>query len=351
MIRKLLSLSFVVASGLTASAQITITQSDIATIGTVVRGAEDTLPAAGIGPGPTGANLTWNFAALDTHHVDTMVFTNPNWTPFASSFPSSNLAAEVSDGIAYLDLSSSGLWMIGQGDPVSNMSQAINPGELIVPLPATDGTTYTNSYSYEIKEAYTAVAGFDSVWVKHDVVKNGSVDAWGDVTTPLGTFNSIRASEIQNHTDSVWMRSTGPFPPAGWMFVLDSAMTIYHYKWWANNVGFPLVEMDSTAAAGVERVSWLMATPVVTGLASAPAMDNGKIYPNPASDKVNIHIPSGNAARFLVFDSTGRLVKASDLSGATTIVGIDDLSAGMYFYIVTANDGSMLQKGKLTVKR
>lgn len=348
MIKKILTLSFAVATGLTASAQITITQNDIATIGTFIREAEDTLPAAGIGPGPAGANLTWSFSALDTHNIDTLLFTNPNWTPYAANFPSSNLAAETPDGIAYLDINSSGLSMIGQADPVSNMAQTVNPGELIVPFPATFGTSYTNSYYYEIKDAYTAVSGFDSIRIKHDVVKTGDVDAWGDVITPLGTFNSIRASEVQNHTDSVWLRSTGPFPPAGWMFALDSAMTIYHYKWWANGVGFPLVEMDSTAAAGVERVSWLMANPVVTGLASGLPVENGNLYPNPASDKVNIHIPSGNATRFFIFETTGKLVSTSDLSGTTTTIGIEALSAGMYFYIATDNDGSILQKGKFT---
>jgi hypothetical protein len=354
MIKYLLAFLLALVSGFTASAQITITQSDVASVGTVVLQARDTLPAPGIGPGPSGANVTWNLAALDTHTIDTLTFTNPAWTPYGSSFPSSNLAVQISSayspniGYAYLDNASSGLWLQGQGDATYGAVDQV-PDELIFPFPATYGTSYTNTSSFTVKGPYTAT-GVDSVRYKSTVSKTGNVDAWGTLITPLGSFNTIRSREAQTKTDSVWVHTTGPFPPAAWYFFSDSVETLDHYVWWANGVGFPLVEMDSSAN-GISEVAWLLASPVITGLASLSPAENGHLYPNPASDNINVHIASGNAAKFLIFDPTGRLIKTSDLSGAATTIAVNDLSAGIYFYMAAANDGSILQKGKFTVKR
>ena len=350
MIKHLLSLSFVAAAGFTASAQITVDQSDVATIGSVVLQARDTMPAAGIGPGASGANVTWNLSALDTHIVDTLTFTNPAWTPYSASFPSANLAVEMNGqypGHAYLNNDPTGLWFLGQGDPMNGAVDS-DPDELFFPFPATYGTAYTNTSSSTTKTAFIAT-GIDSVMYKRTISKSGNVDGWGTVITPLGSFNAIRSMEARTETDSLWVHTTGPFPPAGWMFVNDSVRTYDRYLWWANSVGFPLVEMDSSAA-GVGMASWLLANPVITGtedLLMAPS----HTYPNPASDNVNITVETGDAARILVYDPTGRLVKTSDMSGRMIILPVHDLAGGMYFFVAVDNDGGALKKGKFTVKR
>ena len=123
---------------LNSNAQITITSADLATIGKVVFQAHDTLPT--ITPGNAGASQTWNFDTLNNHKQDTMTFTNPTWGPFASMFPTSNIAVQSDGGFMYLNNSASGLEFLGQAK--DSMIVKYNPVRLFLKFPAT----YNNSF-------------------------------------------------------------------------------------------------------------------------------------------------------------------------------------------------------------
>jgi len=73
-----------------ASAQITITQADIAPLFTQVRVASDTAPT--VTPGSPGTNQTYNLAGLLNDKVDTLTFTLPQFTPSTNNHSNSNRA-------------------------------------------------------------------------------------------------------------------------------------------------------------------------------------------------------------------------------------------------------------------
>jgi hypothetical protein len=354
MMKKLLLTSCIALAGLTAGAQITITQTDIAGIGTVVRQANDTLPAPSIIPGPSGTNMTWNFTALDTSTIDTLTFTNPNWAPAAATFPSSNLAVYIqggpsNTGYAYLENNSSGLWIHGNSDATGSQVFVNNPAQLITPFPATYGTNYTNTYSYTTEQP-VAFPPYDSIRYKSTTATTAIFDAWGTVNTPLGSFPSIRAREIQVVTDSLWGHASGPFPPPGWYFLNVAKDTIYHYVWWANSVGFPLVEIDSSSTEGVQA-RWLMATPTITSTAQVEGNSGISIYPNPASNSININLTATDATLFIVYDASGRSVRSFDMTGTLTTISTEELAPGIYFYTASDKTGAVLHKGKFTINR
>lgn len=350
MIKKLLLSTFVCMGACAAKAQITITTADIATIGTVVRQAHDTLPDPSITPGAPGANVTWNFAALDTMQVDTMTFTNPAWTAYGSQFPSSNLAIQVASqgdsATIYLDNSSSGLYIIGQA--AEGVSVQLNPQELLLPFPATMGTSFTGTSKFSADQPVTGTAGVDSARFSRTTTKTSEVDAWGTLTTPLGTFDVIRVSEMRIVTDSIFVHTTGPFPPAGWFFAESTQDTTYNFTWWANSVGFPLVEMDSTATG--YKVRWLMATPTATSVNAIAGGSTLSVYPNPAHDVVNISMPSGEETQFVIYDVSGRAVEAKTISANVTSVLVDRLTPGIYFYTAATASGAIF-KGKITITK
>src|ERR1051326_4256836 len=154
MIKKLLySFGLISATFGVANAQITITMADIAGIGKVIKQATDTTPT--ISPGTAGTNQTWNFSALAQHSLDTLTFTNPYWTPFQSSFPTSNLAIEQGPngnaGISYANLSGSTFNMVGQHfDPGTGpVNVPENPVQVIIPFPSTYNTSFNNTSGYD----------------------------------------------------------------------------------------------------------------------------------------------------------------------------------------------------------
>jgi len=49
-------------------------------------------------PGAAGANVTWNFSTLTSTYAVTNTFSLPSATPYASTFPTANLASLISDG-------------------------------------------------------------------------------------------------------------------------------------------------------------------------------------------------------------------------------------------------------------
>ena len=63
------------------------------------------------------------------------------------------------------------------------------------------------------------------------------------------------------------------------------------------------------------------------------------MFPNPASDLVNIQLPSGSdKAEVSIFDYTGRLMKSKTITSNDSKLDVNNLSNGMYLIRVTSNN-------------
>ncbi len=75
-----------------------------------------------------------------------------------------------------------------------------------------------------------------------------------------------------------------------------------------------------------------------------------KIYPNPATNRVEIILNNTNAGlNFELFDLTGTIVKQALLKDPVTSIGCEDLHAGLYIYRIT-NSAGFNVSGKLAVQ-
>lgn len=70
--------------------------------------------------------------------------------------------------------------------------------------------------------------------------------------------------------------------------------------------------------------------------------NNFSLYPNPASDVLNINSKSNTAiSQITITDMNGRIVKeVKNMSVTNTIVNVADLTSGLYIINVTSNEGS-----------
>lgn len=73
-----------------------------------------------------------------------------------------------------------------------------------------------------------------------------------------------------------------------------------------------------------------------------------QLYPNPASDMVNINLPASiTNARLAITDISGREVWNNNVAGATASVDVSKLQAGIY--IVILSSGTDIRRSQLTV--
>ena len=156
-----------------------------------------------------------------------------------------------------------------------------------------------------------------------------------------------RFEEIKHQTDSIFGYISG----FGWTFAQETIDSTKKYTWWANSVGFPLVEttMDWTTG-NVSRATWLQALPV-TGIYEYTGATEVNTYPNPAQNELNIMLNSAEVARVEIFDIAGRYLKKVEVTGDLTSININDYSNGMYIYQVIGKNNSLLNKGKFTVAK
>ena len=347
---------------LSASAQISITTADVALPGQVVHQASDTLPTISVGTASASSQV-WNFSSLAQHVHDTLSFMSYASVP-NSNFTSSNLVIKqgwrANYGYAINSTSSveqlgvSGIpYILGYYVPVT---QITTPAETLATFPFTYNSTFTNTYRSKAKFHYGHVpAGapitVDSIRDHSTTKKTVVVDAWGTLTTPIGTYNVIRSKEKKIIHDTVDVFYTLLFTSSwhnNYQNTTDSTTT---YNWWANGLGYILATatMDSTSGTIVRRVDWSLSAPVGVGVPELTIPNSELVYPNPAENEINFIADATNQKAIQIFDIAGRLIDTITVTNNQTIINTSGYSNGMYMYNVIGKDNSILTKGKFAI--
>ena len=351
-------LAFLFAGTNIVNAQITFTQNDVAGVGKICLRANDTIhtkTAGGINPGTAGANQTWAFPTLAVGHVDTLTFTNPNWTPAMSSFPTANLAMKNSTdtSIAYISNTASGLFILGiYADVAGNGTfQPVkeNLAEEVNSFPDTYNSAFSNTSKLSFTVPYTKQAGVDSIKVKQTVVKNIKTDGWGNLTTPLGTFSTLRSSGKVITFDTILAHV---IINNSWVGIATTLDTVKHFSWVANNIGYSLLEFDSTKADTIKNITWLKATPTINSVNELSLNHNVFVYPNPAISTVNFEIKNADASSITLFNIAGERIAVIPINKSNHVTyNVDVLAEGIYFYNLLNTEGIPIDRGKIAVVR
>lgn len=175
-----------IAAWQTASAQITITSAsgyapgDSYTI--------QACDASDLNISDEGANINVDYSnVVNDGAALTQTFVSPSATPYASSFPSATVAqatvsAQGVNAYAYYSMSSTHLDVLGIATPQYTMLYG-NPSTQMV---------FPTQYQDLIYDTYTAQYTVNGVTVKRSAVIIQKADAFGNITTPSGTFPYLR---------------------------------------------------------------------------------------------------------------------------------------------------------------
>jgi hypothetical protein len=341
---KFLLLSLIMST--TLSAQIFITSAHFIDVSDVVQIGFDENPS--ISHTPAGPNQTWAYGELVANQTDLIALGMAEWFSGASNFPNATLGTQDEEGTQiFFRKTTDAFDLVGvYGDLFengSNTAVAFNPYQRQLTFPSTYGTTFTNVSALNLK--LEDIDGTDSVIVTVTTHRFSEMDAWGNITTPFGTFPAIR----QHIKDSTIQTATAylfGFP----VFNQSETAVSHSYSFFsdAQNARYLLLQYNYDPETDVlSGVQWQMAAPVLS-------TDEGiniemLVYPNPANNQVNVKVDFSKSCEIVVYDVLGKVIFQKILNNPEiTILDVSDWHAGLYFFEISA-DGIKTTK-KITIK-
>ena len=347
-------------------AQITITSNEYPiTFGEEVNIVEVTAQTgAGIpvNVGNTGGPQNWVFT--ETLYPGGEPFyhkvIDPAGTPFSNSFPGANHAwyafevdtttGDTSEIYLYYNRATSSLFWLGNGAQGMGFSSvSVNtPPEVLFPFPATVGSSWSNNFS-STNDIGGGVIFFDTT------SNQLTIDAWGDITAPLGTFPCLRIREDAEEISETYF--------GGVLFSSDTIRFIA-YSWVTENIGL-LANVESRKGetnpnfTAADNVNFRTNSPTAIGDKKSPLTSKFSLaqnYPNPFNPETTIRfaIAKSGFTTLSVYNVTGqevaRLVQGN-LSAGTHQVQFNgrNLSSGIYYYRLQS--GALVQTRKMLITK
>lgn len=367
-------LSFIMIAGVglySTHAQITINSNHVISAGSVVENAQDTTPSVSIGP--AGANQTWNFSSLGQDYIDTLNFKNPAPLPGSSSFPNANIGLEDTGEDStwiFLEKNSLGLFIHGQSFYENSNLFTVPFAGTVITFPSTMGTNYGGTWSGILgafplgqdPDGPGPHGQVDSLRLTRFSTVNSNIDGWGNVTTPFGTFASLRQNVIEDHIDTTWQLVNGNWEiisqtTINYLALFNQNVDAISYdtsrtaRWWTDDPSsqFPVVELEYDAGGNAIRANWQKSSPTV-GINENVTVNNFDLYPNPANNQITISTPFKNGA-IEILDVTGKLVGNYKVNTEKTIVSVSSLNNGLYFYNIFNMNGEKVHSNKFVVAK
>lgn len=326
----------------TATAQLTLTKAfNEPVIGNVnTKMGYDSTTAI---PKNTGTAQTWNFTSLVTNTVvEVTTYTTVASTPSASSFPTSTLAE--GDGMGaynYWTSTASNFELNGIDDGAGALITLTNSA-IAASFPISFGYSNTDGFSGTVNVASTPGT----------IVGSMTTNATGSGTVTLPGSISL-TNCLQLRTVNTTTIDVGTFPSS---FTLNTVSTDYNY--YSGTQKFPILTVSylretATSAFGptvTTSYDIKINNAVLTGITDLNFdAINYNVYPNPATESVNIHLTNDNTENVsvIVLNNLGQVVKSVDLGSAIEVkylMNTSDLASGIYHVKTSIGDKSTTKK-------
>ena len=334
----------------TAIGQITITKSDMPQQDDTVR------ISVGINPGiidlaETGENYHWDYSELIPFQQRVDTFVSVGDTPAGLLFLfTSDFAVNMAGAFSFpgTGISKPYFYFKSTNSAYKNTGFAFEMDGYPIPAPFSDPDIL-----YQFPLTYlnvdSSASGVDmnipgTGYLLVDRHRRNTVDGWGTLTTPYGTFDVIRLKSEVTEYDSVYSESQGT--GVGLLY------SYTEYKWIGNNQKVPLLMVrDVAEGAIVEYVDSIRGS---LGVAEKQNyLTRVAVIPNPvkttATLRFSLNLKSGVTLK--LFDLSGKEVwksPAQELLSGTHEISLDvqqmGLQAGTYLLKVAANNNARIVK-------
>ena len=334
-----------------AAGQITITLDDLVNVGDYANIADVADVPPGFDPGPPGASQHWDFSAfvMDTNHY--LYFVDPASTPFAASFPTSNMVIEGLMDSAYIYTTRNSFvyqidGLAGTYDIFENIVAPFEPPEIMLsfPLNYLDSMQQTTVVDVTIASPEPPA---DSLRLKVVSELDSKVDAWGTLATPVNTYDVLRKREVRIATDTVWIKLLG-----FWMYIESSTEVTLKYTYMANNEGIQVAEIESdTSGSSYNNISYLLAVGPMPFIEEEEVGVQLRVFPNPVNSVMNVAWDERHSGNFLLLDIQGKTLLEKTFENTSDIrINTSALPEGLYLYRLAFKGEKDIVSGKVLVR-
>ena len=333
------------------TAQITLTAADVPTVGDTLRHSRALPIGSGINTSVTGPNQIWNFSTLTpvTQVLDTYktaanvnfiygltISPNAYGYKIADSVPGfnpSSSAVEIRDIYGFFSKKPSNnpnrYVADGGGLMVAGFPTAANYSDedewYFFPLQYGDVDSSTYSLTFTIPGLGT---------YKQEGYRKTTVDGWGTIVTPYTGATPVpvlRLRSVVVGTDSA----------SGAGINTTFPRRTVEYKWMALGEHYPLLWVTANNATATEiitdvRYRDVKRNIVTTGVNSAPIVTSFAIFPNPATDVLQLIPPVGWLAYTVeIYNGVGALVTSTQNVRELSVTGF---AAGQYCIVLRSGN-------------
>jgi hypothetical protein len=303
-----------VAPAAQAQTAPSINMADMPAVGDSLRlsQAAVVLPASAPALTLNGANKTWNYAGLvataqrvERYATVASSATGAQLLTFGLPFGANraNLAAPRALGVAggLLPVSDPYEFFLSSSASFRSVGFGVTFGSLALPI--TYLSQARQDVIYQLPQAYGTAADASDSYFEIVVPGTGALsrrrkrsnlrDAWGTLTTPFGTFQTLRVVTTIIDRDSVVFGTTAI--PA------TTLPTQREYKWLAKGVHVPILTITTTEIAGVQQITGIEYRDIYRRFVPLAGRDAAtqavlSTFPNPsvAGEAVRLTVPVGS---------------------------------------------------------
>jgi len=302
-------------------------------------------------PGAAGPNVSWDFSGISgpSFRFDWRAI-NPDTLPvqMQDSFPNTDLSflTPIGDTIGnylFYQESNDSLFLLGAA---------------LTRIPGGDTTWFMLNEDPQLSLAFPigyedmqtdSFAGTNWVQVQGNLFmqkRRGSIthtaDAYGDITTPLGTFsNALRIKTEERVYDTLVVMG---FPAS------TTIQEITRYAWYADGEKYLIMQMDSistTPGTTVQQAQYrteALATSLDPEILSS--LIDFKLFPNPANSRINLsfHLPERANVQLDILNLMGQRVlhkSYANIGAFEEELRIDHLPKGSYLLQISTPLGNL----------
>jgi hypothetical protein len=331
-------------STILTKAQVTITRADFGNPGDTIYYAVDSTFQAPVNIGASGTNKSWDFTngiVADMH--DMTVVYDSTYDPLAPAGTNTIVVNQYEGQINY---------QINNAAARALSTNPFNPSEIvsfrIADFPMAYGKTFRDSSRFNaiMDAASLGLTGFDSIWLKIDVVNDVKCDAWGSLVTPKGTINVLRVKN--NNLQKVGIFIKGAITFNQWTHFTDSINRLYIYTYLGNNAKYFVAQAYTDSLGNIQNLM------VAENKGGAPAgvaniqsqKDNVNVFPNPSTDLFTIQFDNHSHLKTVaeISDITGKVIWTGETNGNEIQANLGAFGGGIYFCLLRNNAFAVTHK-------
>ncbi len=273
---------------------------------------------------------SWDFSSLKIDDYDTIRHLSPTKTRYGDFFDSSNYVRYFGfTEMEYYHLSSERLVKVGLiGDYLNLDAPALVPFQQHIvryEFPIKIGLSFADTVYQKFKTPYSLVDGIDSVRADIFLIESTTFDKYGTVTTPQGTYQTIREKNVQKKKIKAYQYGIYGWTPAP---RFDKEFVQTTYSWYAKDQEIPVAIAEVNNAGYLVKIKYKYYAPMSLNFDTKHVSCRGG-----KNGSINLTVIGGIPDYTYLWSNSNT---NEDLKGLVT---------GTYTVLVTDNKGSTINGG------